>query len=113
MVIVPDIVVAHFQERILLCSAAFAYAGAGFDVWLVNNRGTRYGREHSALNHEEHHYDFYEFTIVELGAIDLAEQIDYILSETGHKKVILGPHRLFAMSRGLEALLSYHQLILR
>ncbi|XP_003743429.1 gastric triacylglycerol lipase [Galendromus occidentalis] len=66
---------------------AFAYAGADFDVWLVNNRGTRYGRKHKRLDPEKDHYDFYEFTIVEIGAIDLAEQIDYVLRETGHKKV--------------------------
>ena len=63
------------------------YADAGFDVWLLNGRGTRYGRKHSTLDPDKDHFEFYEFGIEELGAIDLAEQLDYIVRETGVKQV--------------------------
>lgn len=45
------------------------------------------------LDAERDHYDFYEFTLIDQGAIDLAEQLDYILRETGHKKVRSGIDR--------------------
>ncbi|XP_018495072.2 uncharacterized protein LOC100906938 [Galendromus occidentalis] len=81
---------------------AFPFAKAGFDVWLLNDRGTRFGNKHSEIDPEKYSYDPHDFTVIEHGVIDLAEQLDYILWETGHEKVNYvgvsqGATKLFAL----------------
>lgn len=68
-------------------AAGFQFAAAGFDVWLANERGNRYGRRHVTLDSEKDADKFYAFTFIEHGTYDLAAQIDYITKHTNHSKV--------------------------
>ncbi|CAG9767968.1 unnamed protein product [Ceutorhynchus assimilis] len=62
-------------------------ADLGYDIWLVNPRGTRYSMKHQTLNRSE--AEFWEFSFHEKGYYDLAANIDYIISFTGLDKFIL------------------------
>ena len=60
---------------------AFILARAGYDVWMGNNRGSRYGMGHTTLN--RHSKAFWEFYQGEMGTIDSPAFIDFILEKTG------------------------------
>ena len=61
-------------------SLAYILADSGFDVWLGNNRGTTYSREH--VNYTIHDKEFWDFSFHEMGVYDLPAEIDYILNIT-------------------------------
>ncbi|XP_030749375.1 lipase 1-like isoform X2 [Sitophilus oryzae] len=73
---------------------------AGFDVWLLNDRGNTQSRNHTTLS--PHDRDFWDFSWHEIGVIDLPETIDLILKTTGaseeftqsfgHFEVMFGPN---------------------
>jgi lysosomal acid lipase/cholesteryl ester hydrolase len=60
---------------------AFTLADNGYDVWLGNNRGTIFGREHIKYNPDEDS-EFWKFSWHEMGMYDLPAQIDHVLKET-------------------------------
>ena len=60
---------------------AFILARAGYDVWMGNNRGSRFGMGHTSLN--RHSKAFWEFYEEEMGTIDTPAFIDFILAKTG------------------------------
>jgi lysosomal acid lipase/cholesteryl ester hydrolase len=63
---------------------AFVLANKGYDVWLGNQRGTKYSRRHETLDPdkmEDLHY--WDFSFVEMGMMDAPAQIDHILKITG------------------------------
>lgn len=49
-------------------SLAFRLATAGYDVWLGNNRGTKYSMGHTTLSNKDKAY--WEFSYTELGLYD-------------------------------------------
>ena len=59
----------------------FVLAAHGYDVWLGNNRGTRFAQYHTTLNTKEAEY--WKFSQEEMGLIDLPTFIDHILANTG------------------------------
>lgn len=59
---------------------AYVLADSGFDVWMGNSRGNKYGLRHVNLKPDE--ADFWEFTWEEIGLYDLPATIDYILNVT-------------------------------
>ena len=59
----------------------FILASQGYDVWLGNNRGTRYAQYHTTLDPKE--AEFWNFSQEELGLKDLPAFIDHILETTG------------------------------
>uniref|UniRef100_A0A6P7G189 Lipase n=1 Tax=Diabrotica virgifera virgifera TaxID=50390 RepID=A0A6P7G189_DIAVI len=61
-------------------SLAFILADKGYDVWLMNCRGTSYSRKHKSLNPKQKEY--WNFSFHEIGVYDLPAAIDYILNTT-------------------------------
>eukprot|EP00606_Chrysophyceae_sp_TOSAG23-5_P000162 GSChrysophyteH2.ASY1.ANO1.1019.1 assembled CDS len=62
--------VSNFQDE----SMAYMLADAGFDVWLGNNRGNTYGRNHTSLNPD--------FSYDAMAIYDGPAMIDYITAYT-------------------------------
>lgn len=58
-------------------SPAFKLARAGYDVWLGNNRGTKYSLGHKTLDRNKDKA-YWEFSYTELGEYDAPAQIDYV-----------------------------------
>ncbi|CAN7976363.1 unnamed protein product, partial [Ixodes persulcatus] len=65
-------------------SLGFLLADAGYDVWLGNNRGTRYTR-HMWLTRLEK--EFWDFSADELGTIDLPAMLDFVLNKTRQERL--------------------------
>ncbi|KAI9987637.1 hypothetical protein PInf_023681 [Phytophthora infestans] len=61
-------------------SLAFVLADAGYDVWLGNNRGTTWSREH--LTYTDDDDEFWEFSWEDMGKYDLPAEIEYALNKT-------------------------------
>ncbi|KAG6594169.1 Gastric triacylglycerol lipase [Phytophthora cinnamomi] len=68
--------VCNFRNQ----SLAFLLADAGYDVWLANNRGTTWSREH--LTYTDDDDEFWEFTWEDMGKYDLPAEINYVLNKT-------------------------------
>ncbi|XP_053691993.1 lipase 3-like [Sabethes cyaneus] len=66
-------------------SLAFMARDAGFDVWMGNNRGTTYSKEHQSLHVDSK--EFWQFSFHELGLYDLAAMVDYVLGQTHRKQL--------------------------
>lgn len=64
---------------------AVVLAKEGYDVWLGNNRGTRYSDRHVSLKNTDKH--FWNFTWEEMGTKDTPKVIDYILKLTNQTKL--------------------------
>ena len=63
-------------------SPAFVLADQGYDVWLGNNRGTRFSNNHVSLDPKTQ-AEYWRFSQEEMGLYDLPTFIDYILDKTG------------------------------
>lgn len=74
--------VANYEEKAL----PFILANMGYDVWLGNNRGNKYSRDHETLNPNKD-AKFWEFSLHEMGTLDLPAMIEYILKITGRNKI--------------------------
>ena len=61
------------------------FADAGIDVWLGNNRGNMFSKEHKQL--ETHSADFWDFSFEEMGLYDVPAFIDKILEVTGSEQI--------------------------
>ncbi|WJX82732.1 hypothetical protein P8452_65454 [Trifolium repens] len=83
-------------------SLAFILADSGFDVWLVNGRGTRYSTMHTSLTFND--ADYWDWTWDDLASYDLPTSVQYVYDHTGQKM------HLAAHSQGsLIALASFSQ----
>uniref|UniRef100_A0AAG5DSP7 Partial AB-hydrolase lipase domain-containing protein n=1 Tax=Anopheles atroparvus TaxID=41427 RepID=A0AAG5DSP7_ANOAO len=69
---------------------AFVLADAGYDVWMANVRGSRFARKNVRLSVAQS--EFWDFSFHEIGTIDIAAIIDYILRETNQPKVFYVGH---------------------
>lgn len=58
-------------------SPAFLLAEAGYDVWLGNNRGNKYSKEHLYLKPTSK--EFWDYDWEEIGTYDVPAMTDYIL----------------------------------
>ena len=70
-------------------------AKEGYDVWVGNNRGTKYSAKNSHLP------EYWEYNVDHLIQYDIPCMIDSVLKQTGHKKLIYIGH-----SQGTTQLLS-------
>ncbi|CAL8098424.1 unnamed protein product [Orchesella dallaii] len=66
-------------------SLGFHLSDRGYDVWLANERGNGYSMRHTSLTPADP--KFWDFSIDEIGFYDVPAIIDYVLNQTGHKKV--------------------------
>ncbi|XP_012528143.1 lipase 3 isoform X2 [Monomorium pharaonis] len=71
-------------------SLGYILADAGYDVWLGNNRGNIYSRNHTSLSPTDR--AFWNFSYHELGIYDLPAMIDYVLHMTRHEKIYYVGH---------------------
>ena len=72
---------------------AFRLAEAGYDVWLGNFRGTKYGRSHKNLDPDTD-LEFWRFSLHELGVKDIAAMITSILRISGRPKMSFIGHSM-------------------
>lgn len=67
-------------------SLAYILADQGFDVWMGNNRGNHYGRNHTTLNPDTKSPNaFWSFSYDEMAKYDAPAMIDYVLKNNGAK----------------------------
>ncbi|CAK9801051.1 Gastric triacylglycerol lipase [Anthophora plagiata] len=71
-------------------SLGYILANAGYDVWLGNNRGNVYSRNHTSILPTDRH--FWNFSYHELGIYDLPAMIDYILERTNNEQLFYIGH---------------------
>ncbi|XP_044019383.1 lipase 1-like, partial [Aphidius gifuensis] len=69
-------------------SIAYLLADQGYDVWLVNNRGTDDGMKHVNLTSDDS--KFWDFTFHEMGIYDMPAVIEYITKLTKQKLFYIG-----------------------
>ena len=69
---------------------AFVASRAGYDVWLTNSRGNKYSRENTHISPDD--FDFWEFSFVEMGDLDMPAYFEYILDKTGQDNVAYVGH---------------------
>ena len=55
---------------------AFQLVRAGYDVWLGNQRGTKYSKGHTTLSTKDKAY--WQFSYTEMGKYDAPAQVDYV-----------------------------------
>lgn len=72
-------------------SLGIALADEGYDVWLLNNRGTKFSRSHTELD-PDNEKKFWDFSLHEMGYYDLAATIDFVLYQTGEEKILAIGH---------------------
>lgn len=60
---------------------ALVLARAGWDVWLGNNRGTRFSQKHVSMNPKSKEYWMFDWE--DMGTKDLPAIIDFIIQMTG------------------------------
>ncbi|XP_017770541.1 PREDICTED: lipase 3-like [Nicrophorus vespilloides] len=78
----------NFGEK----SLGFILADLGYDVWLGNARGSRWSRKHVRLSPDYNQSEYWSFSWNEIGKYDLPAKIDYIINNTGHKKIFYIGH---------------------
>jgi pimeloyl-ACP methyl ester carboxylesterase len=72
--------VSNFEDE----SLGYILADRGYDVWFGNNRGNRYGRNHTSLNPDDGTDAFWAFSWDEMAMIDVPTMVHYVLDTTGH-----------------------------
>ena len=73
-------------------AAPFIFANAGFDVWVGNNRGSRYSRSHVSLSPTDK--AFWDFSFDEMAKYDVPANIALIREITGVEKLTYIGHSM-------------------
>ena len=77
-----DAWVCNYESR----SIPFILANKGYDVWLGNNRGNKYSRNHVKFNPNKDK-EFWNYSFHEMGEYDLPAIISFIKMKTGRSKI--------------------------
>lgn len=72
-------------------SLAYIMADEGYDVWVTNNRGNRYSKEHKDWIPSDD-IRFWDFTWDQFAEFDLPANVEYIKSNTKKEKIIYIGH---------------------
>ncbi|XP_047996325.1 lipase 1-like [Leguminivora glycinivorella] len=67
-------------------SLIITLANKGYDVWVGNTRGNKYGRRHKYLDPDAGP-KFWDFSFHEAGYYDLAALVDFVIESTGDKSI--------------------------
>lgn len=62
---------------------AFVLSQGGYDVWMGNNRGSRYSLSHKSLSHKDK--AFWDFYQEDMAMYDLPSLITFIKGKTGQE----------------------------
>lgn len=92
-----DAPVVFFQHGLLSCATtwiihypelapAFQMVRHGYDVWLGNNRGTTFSRQHATMN-PDRDSRYWAYSFQDLGDFDTEAQIDMVLHESGRQNL--------------------------
>ncbi|XP_018563456.2 lipase 3-like isoform X2 [Anoplophora glabripennis] len=81
---------AQVEYFLLLGRRSLIYylADRGYDVWILNARGTRYSQKHKYFDIEDNRY--WKFSYHEIGTYDIPANIDYIMNKTNQKIFLIG-----------------------
>ncbi|KAK5647420.1 hypothetical protein RI129_002312 [Pyrocoelia pectoralis] len=93
----------YLQHGILLSSADWILAGVGkgfaylladdgYDVWMPNVRGTRYSRNHTALDPDKDAKKFWNFSWHEIAVDDVPSMIDYVIETVKQQQIFYIGH---------------------
>ncbi|XP_017784821.1 PREDICTED: lipase 3-like [Nicrophorus vespilloides] len=66
-------------------SISYQLADRGYDVWLGNSRSTSYSKKH--ILYDVKSFEFWNFSMDELGVNDLGTSIEFVLKQTNCKKL--------------------------
>jgi lysosomal acid lipase/cholesteryl ester hydrolase len=66
------------RNKITENNPAIRAAKEGYDVWLGNNRGSKYSRKHKTLDADVDYKQYYDYSFYELGEHDLPAMVDYV-----------------------------------
>ena len=89
----PAVLMVHAQDCDMLewvwndasQANAFILANAGYDVWMGNNRGSKYSHGHLTLSTKDHAYwDYYQ---EDMAKYDLPTFIDFVTEHTAQPKI--------------------------
>uniref|UniRef100_T1JVP3 Lipase n=1 Tax=Tetranychus urticae TaxID=32264 RepID=T1JVP3_TETUR len=67
----------------------FLLANLGYDVWIINVRGTSYSTNHTHLDPEGNNPEFWDYSFYEIGIYDVTATVEHIKNETGFEKIIV------------------------
>lgn len=81
-----DVFIVNSEDKAL----AFILANQGFDVWLMNNRGNAYSRQHTNYLIED--AKLWDYSFQEMASIDVPETLEYISGKTDNQRILVIGH---------------------